>query len=88
MSPTAVQHRLARAEIYLSRREWKAAETDAQAALAIQPLYWKARLYLAVCHHHRGDPARARQEAELAADLMPSEELRAAYLKWFREQTR
>jgi hypothetical protein len=88
MSPTTVQHRLARAEVHLRRRDWGRAAADARAALAIQPLHWKARLYLAVCHHHQGAPAAARQEAATALELIPGERLRAAYLGWFREQTR
>lgn len=88
MNPTAVFHRLGRADIYLRRRDWASARADLDAALAIQPLHWKVRLYRAVCRHHEGDPAGARKEAAVAADLMPSETIRAAYLRWFREQTR
>jgi hypothetical protein len=88
MSPTALYHRLARAEIHLRRRDWARAEADARAALAIQPLFWKARLYRAVCRHHRGRPARARAEAAAALELIGSERVRAAYRRWFREQTR
>jgi tetratricopeptide (TPR) repeat protein len=88
MSPTAVQHWLARAEIHISRRDWPKADSDARAALAIQPLHWKGHLYLGVCRHHRGDSAAARQERATAARLIPSDQLRAAYLHWFSEQTR
>ena len=88
MSPTAVQHRLTRAEIHITRRDWPRAEADARAALAIQPLHWKGHLFLAVCRHHQGDPVAARRERETAADLVPSDELRTAYLRWYHEQTR
>jgi tetratricopeptide (TPR) repeat protein len=87
MSPTAVSHRVTRAAVHLRRRDWAKAEADAQAALAIQPLYWKARLYQAVCRHHRGDPAGARTEAAVAFELIPSESIKTAYRRWFREQT-
>jgi hypothetical protein len=87
MNPTAVNHRLARAHVHIRRWDWTKAEVDAQAVLAIQPLHWKARLYRAVCRHHRGGPAEARKEAAVAAELIPSESVRAAYLQWFREQT-
>src|SRR5262249_8351200 len=70
MSPTAVHHRLDRAEIHLRRRDWAKAEADARAALAIQPLFWKARLYLAVCRHHLGETAQARKEAAAAFGLI------------------
>ncbi|HET6574017.1 MAG TPA: tetratricopeptide repeat protein [Fimbriiglobus sp.] len=87
LNPTAVNHRLTRANVYIRRRDWANAEADAKAVLAIQPLYWKARLFQAVCRHHRGDPAGAKAEAAVAAGLIPSESVRAAYLRWFREQT-
>ena len=87
MNPTAVSHRLTRADVHIRRRDWAKTEADARAVLAIQPLHWKARLYQAVCRHHRGNPAGARSEAAVAAELIPSESVRAAYLRWFREQT-
>jgi hypothetical protein len=88
MSPTALSHLVGRAEVHLRRRDWARAEADARAALAVQPLYWKARLYLAVCRHHQADPAGAREEAATAARLIPTERLRAAYMSWYREQIR
>jgi len=88
MSPTAVSHRLCRAEAYIRRQDWAAAKADAEAALTVQPLYWKAHLLLAVCRHKTGDPTGARSEAGVAADLMPSDAARAAYLRWYRNMTR
>ncbi len=87
MNPTSLAHRLDRAEIYLQRRDWSRAEADVRAALAIQPLHWKARLYLAVCRHQQADPAGALDEVKVATGLMP-ERLRAAYMRWYREQIR
>jgi Tfp pilus assembly protein PilF len=88
MNPTSVPHLLARAEIYVRQRDWIKAETDARAALAIHPLNGKARLYLAVCIHHRGDPLRAVEEAATAIKLIPTARLREDYMRWFQEQVK
>jgi predicted Zn-dependent protease len=88
MNPTSLAHRLARADVYLRRKDWARAEAEARAALAVQPLSWQARLYLAVCRHQQADPAGAREEVTAAAELIPSERTRAAYMRWYRDQTR
>jgi hypothetical protein len=88
MNSISVPHLLRRVEVFLRRRDWGRAQTDVRAALAVQPLFWKSRLYLAVCRHHLADPAGAREEALTAAALMPSDHLRSAYMSWYREQTR
>jgi hypothetical protein len=86
MSPTSVPHLLSRAEVYVRQKNWIDAEADVRTALAIQPLSGKARLYLAVCRHHRGDPARALEEVATAIKLIPTARLREEYMHWFREQ--
>jgi hypothetical protein len=88
MNPTSLAHRVARADVYLRRHDWARAEAEARAALALQPLYWQPRLYLAVCRYHQADPAGAREEATTAAGLIPDQRLRAAYMSWYREQIR
>ena len=88
MSPTAVQHRLRGPRSTFHDGTGQGPKATARAALAIQPLHWKGHLYLGVCRHHRGDSAAARQERATAARLIPSDQLRAAYLRWFSEQTR
>jgi hypothetical protein len=86
--PSSLAYRLLRADVHLRLRDWKRAEADAAAALAIQPLYGKARVYLAVCHHNLGDPAGASRELQSALNTMPTEQLRESLRAWFKVQTR
>ena len=86
MSPTNLNYPLSRADVYVQQRDWVKAEADARAALALQPLSGKARFYLAVCLHHRGDPAGAENEAATAVKLIPTARLREEYSHWFKEQ--
>jgi hypothetical protein len=88
LNPTSLQHWVTRAQANILRKDWTSGAADAKAALAIQPLYWKAQLYSAVCRYHRGDRAAAQAEAAGAARLIPSDQLRAVYMAWFRQQTR
>jgi predicted Zn-dependent protease len=88
LNPTSLAYRVDRADVHLRRKDWPRAEADARAALGVQPLYWRPRLYLAVCRYQQADPAGAREEATTAAGLIPTERLRAAYMRWYQDQTR
>ncbi len=88
LNPSSADHVLTRASALFGLHDWVRAEADARAALAIQPVQPKARLIVAVCRHHLGDPAAGRRELELALALAPSFELRAALAASYAQSTR
>jgi predicted Zn-dependent protease len=87
-NPSSVEWDVLRAGLCAQAGQWEEAEADCRAALAIHPLYPRARIVLAACRHHRGDPAGGRAEAETAAGLVTQPAARAALLDWYRTQTR
>jgi Flp pilus assembly protein TadD len=88
LAPRSAEPLIARAFVQLKRSDWGRAEADCRAALAINPLHAETRLYLAICLHHRGDPAGGKKEAEAAAKLEASPQARAGLLDWYRRATR
>lgn len=88
VSPTSADHRMTRATAYFSRRQWPEAEADCRAALAIQPVRPNARFMLAVCRHHRGDPAGGKREFDLAVTLTPEPEKRETLRRWYAQLTK
>jgi Flp pilus assembly protein TadD len=87
-NPTSLEARLARATALMRRGEWSKAETDARAALSIQPLHPTVRVFLAACRHHQGDAAGARKEAGTAAGLATNHRQREEMMNWYRLVTR
>jgi predicted CXXCH cytochrome family protein len=88
MNPSSAEALVHRAAVYLQTGQWKELESDCRAALAIHPLHPRARLLLAVALDRLGDAAAGRQEAETAAGLASDPGRRAAFLEYYRSQTR
>ena len=88
MNPTATDPRVTRALAFVHQRDWAKAEDDCRKALDIHPLHPRARLLLAVCRHHQGDPAGGRKEAATAAGLLTAPRDRSSFVEWYQEKTR
>ncbi|HEV2970494.1 MAG TPA: tetratricopeptide repeat protein [Pirellulales bacterium] len=88
MSPTSVEAFLIRAWVFLLQQDWVRAEADCRAALAIHPLHPRAHLLLGICRYRRGDPTGGGREADLAASLATTPQLRTNFRDLYRSQTR
>jgi cytochrome c-type biogenesis protein CcmH/NrfG len=88
LSPTSAEPRLLRAGVYIQARDWKNAEADCRAALAIHPLYPRGRAFLAICRHQQGDLAGARKELDTALNLSPKLQQKSALLEMYNANTR
>lgn len=88
MNPTSADARVSRAIGFVLQGDWIRAEKDCRAALTIHPLHPRARLVLAVCRHHLGDPTGGRNEASTAAGLTTDSRQRASFLEWYKQKTR
>jgi hypothetical protein len=87
LNPSSADHLLTRASAHLFR-DWEKAEADCRAALAIQPVHANARFLLALCRHHRGDPAGSRTEFDLAIQLTPDAATRKRFTEWYEQLPR
>lgn len=88
LTPASHEPRLARASVYLDRKEWAKAAADAREAARLHPVHPEARLYLAIALHHLGDAAGARKEVQTAAALQSDPRQRSGMLDWFKQATR
>ncbi|MCU0703580.1 MAG: hypothetical protein MUF18_06350 [Fimbriiglobus sp.] len=88
LNPRSLDPYVARAFVHLKRSDWAAAEADCRAALKLNPLHPEARLYLAICLHHQGDPTGGKKQAEAAAQLEVNPQERSGLLQWYRRATR
>jgi predicted CXXCH cytochrome family protein len=84
LNPTGFEPLLGRAFVHLSREDWEKAEEDARAAIRLQPLHPRARMYLAVCLYKRGDRAAGLRESQTAARLESSARERELLTDWYR----
>lgn len=88
LSPRSVDHLLDRAAVRMQLKDWKQAEGDCRAALAIHPLHVQARLTLAMCLHKQGDADAGGREAKTAAGLATSPRMAAAIAETYRQFTK
>jgi predicted CXXCH cytochrome family protein len=88
LNPSSIDHRLSRARLRMTLKQWAEAESDCRAALRENPTYVISRVMLATCRHHLGDEPGAHLELEKALGMLrdPSQEL---FLRnWFQATTR
>ena len=87
-NPRSVDFRVARSVVFQRRKEWERAEADCREALRIHPLHPQARLYLALCRHHRGDPAGGRKELDAALSLASSPRQKDGFREWYGREAK
>ena len=88
LNPGTVEYRLTRASVRTRTGDWKSAEDDCRAALAIHPLHPQAHLYLGVCLHKEGNAAAGEREKNTAVGLATSPRTRASFEETYRQHTR
>ena len=87
-SPSDADARVARAWVFVRRRDWAKAEAASREALAVHPLLARPRLYLALCKDRQGDPAGGRKDADTALGLVVKPDRRDALREWYDRETK
>lgn len=88
MNPSSIDHRLLRARVRMTGKQWAEAEADCRAALRENPTYATSRVLLAISLHWQGDSRNAQLELKTALSMIRDPTKEAALRNWFNSSTK